>query len=68
MTPTLESLVQTAVRAHTPEELALGWLRYEALRRTTPARFLDLHTMNLAGRNYDELVTEELLKWKEHRP
>lgn len=37
-------------------ELALGHLRYEALRKLTPLQFAALHKRNLAGENFDEMV------------
>lgn len=49
---------------HTPEELALGWLRYEALRQVSPRMFAEMSKRNLAGEFFDDIVTEVLLKWK----
>ena len=37
-------------------ELALGFLRYEALRKLTPRKFSELHVRNLRGENFDEMV------------
>lgn len=39
-----------------PEELALGYLRYEALRRLTPREFTKLYKRNLASNPFDDLV------------
>ena len=39
MTPKLRDLVDDAVANETPERLALGWVRYEALRRVSPPEF-----------------------------
>jgi len=41
---------------HNSTELAIGHLRYEALRRLTPLQFTALHKRNLAGENFDEMV------------
>ena len=60
-TKTLHQLVQIVVRNHTPEELALGYLRYEALRRMSPRTFRDIYQRNLYGRDFDELMDEALL-------
>lgn len=60
----LERLVQLCIANHTPEELALGWLRYEALRRVSPRTFAEMNRRNLAGEFFDDIVTEALLSWK----
>ena len=60
----LDNLVRLCVANHTPEELALGWLRYEALRRVDPRTFAEMHRRNLAGELFDDIVTEALLSWK----
>lgn len=69
----LDRLVRLVVSNHTPEELALGYLRYEAVRRMSPRTFGELHKLNLSGRFFDDLVDEALKSWKEpnapaHRP
>jgi hypothetical protein len=60
----LDRLVRLCVANHTPEELALGWLRYEALRRVNPRIFAEMNRRNLAGEFFDDIVTEALLSWK----
>lgn len=60
----LEQLVSLCVANHTPEELALGWLRYETLRRLNPRQFHDLWRVHLSGQRFDDLVTDALLEWK----
>ena len=60
----LDRLVRRCVANHTPEELALGWLRYEALRRVNPRIFAEMNRRNLAGEFFDDIVTEALLSWK----
>jgi len=49
--------VNAVIADYTNEELALGFLRYEALRKVSPLRFYELHTRNLAGENFDNMVT-----------
>ena len=39
-----------------PRELALVFLRYEALRKLNPRQFTELHKRNLAGEFFDEMV------------
>ena len=64
----LNGLVRLCVANHTPEELALGWLRYEALRRVSPRIFAEMNRRNLAGEFFDDIVTEALLSWKSPEP
>ncbi len=59
---TLDQLVADTIADRTPEELALGWLRYEELRRFSVAAYQCLTARNLDGENFDEMVTTELLK------
>jgi len=65
MKPTLEKLIEETIAERTPAELALGWLRYETLRRLSPRKFTELNNRNLSGENFDEMITNELLAWKE---
>ncbi len=39
-------------------ELAAGHLRYETLCKLKPLQFEELHRRNLAGENFDDMVTE----------
>lgn len=64
MSAIIEQLVEKCVAEHDVKELALGFLRYEALRRMNPNQFKEIHQRNLAGERFDDIVTEELLKWK----
>ena len=64
----LDRLVRLCVANYTPEELALGWLRYEALRRVNPRIFAEMNRRNLAGEFFDDIVTEALLTWKSDIP
>jgi len=64
MSATLGQLVVRAIAEHDVKELALGFLRYETLRRMNPNQFKELHQRNLAGERFDDMVTESLLKWE----
>jgi len=57
----LAQLVSMCVTNHTPEELALGWIRYETVRKMNPRHFLEIHKRNLAGEFFDDIVTDCLL-------
>ena len=61
----LDRLVRLLVANHTPEELALGYLRYEAVRKMSPRTFGELHKLNLSGKFFDSLVDETLQSWKQ---
>jgi hypothetical protein len=61
---TLDQLIAETIADRTPEQLALGWLRYEELRRFSVAAYQCLVSRNLEGENFDEMVTGELLKRK----
>jgi len=55
---TLEGLILEIEGRYTPRELALGWLRYEALRKLTPRHYAELCSRNLNGENFDQMVTD----------
>lgn len=61
----LERLVRLLVANHTPEELAFGYLRYEAVRKMSPRAFGELHKLNLSGKFFDSLVDEAMQSWKQ---
>ncbi len=43
--------------AHSPcSDILMDALRYKALRRLTPAEYLEFHKRNLAGENFDAMV------------
>lgn len=58
---TLELQIENAIGYHRDETLALGYLRYEALRKLAPRQFSDLHKRNLKGENFDAMVDEMVL-------
>ena len=43
-------------------ELVLGYLRYEALRKLTPYQYEKLCKRNLKGENFDGMVDELVIK------
>jgi hypothetical protein len=59
---TINEIITETIADRTPEELALGWLRYEELRRFSVAAYQCLVARNFEGENFDEIVTNELLK------
>lgn len=44
-----------------PDEIALGYLRYEALRKLNCHQIEDLHKRNMFGENFDDMVDELIL-------
>lgn len=58
----MKDRILVAVRDNTPDELARGWLRYEALRCLTPQEYADLVARNLRGNNFDAMVDKLLLR------
>ena len=55
---TIEKLVFKACADRHPVELALGFVRYEALRKVSPRQHAELHRRNLAGEHFNDLVDE----------
>ncbi len=63
MNTNIETLVAEAMTRHDPKELALGYLRYESLRKLGPARYSELCRKNIhEGRRFDDLVDELITK------
>ena len=59
----IEALVAQAMTERDPKELALGFLRYEALRKLGPASYSELCRRNIeAGYRFDDLVDELITK------
>ena len=53
----IDKLISGLVSSKTPEELALGFLRYETVRRMLPQTFGELHKRNISGKGlFDDLV------------
>ncbi len=40
------------------DELAIGWMRYKALRALSPHQYDELHRRNLKGERFDDMVDE----------
>lgn len=60
----LHCLARLVVANHSPDELALGFLRYEVVRRMSSREFGQLCKANLSGAKFDDLVTEAMVTWK----
>ena len=45
------------------QTITLDAVRYSALRRIGPAKFAELHKRNLAGENFDTMVTQLAVDW-----
>jgi hypothetical protein len=60
----LDRLVRLCVANHTLEELALGWLRYECVRKLNARAFAELCKRNISGENFDRMVTSAIEDWK----
>ena len=62
-TEILERLLHKTMHERNREELALGWLRYETLRKLTPWTYAELNKENLVhGRAFGDLVDEMIIK------
>lgn len=57
----IAQLVSMCIANHTPQELALGWIRYEAVRKMHPRNFAEIHKRNLAGEFFDDIITDCLI-------
>lgn len=53
-------MVNLAMANRTREELALGYLRYEVVRKLSPRAFRALYKLNLSGHRFDDLVDEAI--------
>ena len=58
----LAKMAWEAVAARNALELALGHLRYEALRKLNPRQFAELNDRNLAGEFFDDMVDELVVR------
>lgn len=52
----LERVVSQHIRERVPGELALGFARYESLRKLNPRKYRELHDRNMKGENFDGMV------------
>ena len=60
----IDRLVVRAMEDNSDSELALGFVRYERLRKMNPMQFAKLHAENIKGRPFDFLVDEAVLEWR----
>jgi len=60
---TLEKIVEAHRIQYSNTALALDAVRYSALRRIGPTKFKELHQRNLAGENFDTMVTQLAVDW-----
>jgi hypothetical protein len=59
----IETLVAQAMTERDQKELALGFLRYEALRKLGPASYAEMCRKNIReDKRFDDLVDELLTK------
>lgn len=58
---TLDQLIKIAITEKLPQELALGFLRYEALRKLNARQYAELCKENLQGAFFDDLVDREIM-------
>lgn len=54
----LNRLVRDSIKSRVAGELALGFLRYEALRQLSPQEYAALHQRQLGPNEFDEAVDE----------
>lgn len=60
----LEKLIVKAMEDNFDRELALGFVRYERLRKMNPNQFAELHEANMKGWPFDYLVDKAVLAWR----
>lgn len=56
--PVIELSIEGALQRNNPRELAIGYMRYETLRKLKQRQFAYLNKLNLEGRNFDDMVDE----------
>jgi hypothetical protein len=54
----IELFIEDALQRNNPSELAIGYMRYETLRKLNNRQFAYLNKLNLDGRNFDCMVDE----------
>jgi hypothetical protein len=58
MSEKMDQKIHEVFETRTPIEMAIGWLRYEALWKLTPREHAELRERNLKGENFDVMVDE----------
>ena len=56
--PVIELSIEGALQRNNTRELAIGYMRYETLRKLNTRRFAYLNKLNLEGLNFDDMVDE----------
>ena len=60
----LRQLVIKTISEQSLFDIIKGYLLYETLRRVNPIQFVEICQRNLAGEQFDDIITEKLLEWK----
>lgn len=60
----MNQLIEAQLARSNIQELALGFLRYEALRKLHPSRYEELHKRNVKGERFDDMVDDLVLMLK----
>jgi hypothetical protein len=60
---TIEDVLMEQAQSCTVGDLLVAVIRYNALRRIGPTKFAELHKRNLAGENFDTMVTQLAVDW-----
>ena len=60
---TIEDVLMEQAQNCTVGDLLVAVIRYNALRRIGPDKFKELHQRNLAGENFDTMVTQLAVDW-----
>lgn len=58
----LDNLIHKTKWSEDDDDLTLGFLRYEELRKLNVRQFSELIERNLAGENFDEMIDELIIK------
>jgi len=57
----IQRILDKTIFENTAPELALGFARYEALRKLNPRQFAEIHQRNLNGERFDDMIDELVL-------
>jgi len=59
----IEEILLAHWKSNHKHTITLDAVRYSALRRLGPDKFIELHQRNLAGENFDTMVTQLAVDW-----
>jgi hypothetical protein len=59
----IKKLVEFTASSSNVKDMAIGWLRYECVRRMNPRQFGEICKRNLEGEDFDDLIDQALLEW-----